>query len=60
MDCWERGSRARGVHFTRDTWRMRTARVNKREEADARLITKDQYEIWKKGREKVPRKTYKL
>ena len=38
MDCRERGSHAWGVYPTQDNPGMGTARVNKEEEADIRII----------------------
>ena len=42
MDCRERGSHARGVYPTHDTWRMGTARVKQEEETDTRIIAKEE------------------
>ena len=39
--CRGRGSHARGVYPTRDTSRMRTARVKKEEEADTRKTIRE-------------------
>ena len=49
IDCRERGSHARSAFLAQDTSRMRTARVKEEEEADTRIIVKEEYKIWKKG-----------
>ena len=49
MDYREGGSHARGAYPTQDISRMGTARVEKEEEADTRIIVIEYYEIWKKG-----------
>ena len=48
MNNRERGSRARGVYPTQDTSHMGTARVKQEEEANLRIIVKEECEIWKK------------
>ena len=48
MDCREQGSHARGVYPTQDTSRMGTARVKREEEADTKIIAKEEEEIRKK------------
>ena len=42
MDCRERESHARGVYPTQDTSRMGTAMVKKEEEADTKIIVKEE------------------
>ena len=49
MDYRERGSHARGVYHTQYTSRMGRERMKKEEEADTRIIVKEQYEIRKEG-----------
>ena len=41
MDCREQGSHARGVHPTKYTLRMGTARVKEEEETDTRVIARE-------------------
>ena len=42
MDCRGHESHARGVHSTQDTSRVGTAKVKQEEEADTRIIVKEE------------------
>ena len=42
MDCRDRSSLARGVYHTQDTLRMGTAKVKQEEEADTKVIVKEE------------------
>ena len=42
MDCRERRSNARSVYLTQDASRMEAARVKQEEEADTRIVAKEE------------------